>query len=94
MKDWNDMMAREELCWSVRQAVIERRRKTGIEVSRMKAWRKYNGTFLKENDHTPDKFFNWVNWDAGAPFITGHLRMIARARARKIAGNRLNEARA
>lgn len=46
----------------------------------MKAWRKYNGTFWKENGPAIDRLFDWWEWDAGTDFIPGRLRMIARAR--------------
>ncbi len=46
----------------------------------MKAWRRYNGTFWKENGPAIDRFFDWVEWDTGTAFIAGRLRMIARAR--------------
>lgn len=46
----------------------------------MKAWRKYNGTFWKENGPAIDRLFDWWEWDAGTDFIPDRLRMIARAR--------------
>lgn len=58
----------------------------------MNRWRKHKGKFEKVNGPTLDRNFDWINWDAGVPYIHGRLRMTARAR--KIAGNRLNEVRA
>lgn len=46
----------------------------------MKAWRKYNGTFWKENGPTLDKLFDRMEWPAGIEFIPGRLLMTARAR--------------
>lgn len=51
----------------------------------MNIWRKHKGKFEKVNGPTLDWMFDRLEWPAGIKFISGRLRMAARAR--KLCGN-------